>query len=61
MELKLNTTERDLLEGLLSASLGNLREEVYHAEEPHYKDELKAEEEELRALLAKVKALARAA
>ena len=61
MELKLSTAERDLLEGLLAASLGTLREEVYHAEEARYKDELKAEEEELRALLAKVKALARAA
>ncbi|MGE5236052.1 MAG: hypothetical protein ACM3O7_06875 [Acidobacteriota bacterium] len=61
MNLNVTPAERELLEGMLATSLGTLREEVYHAEEARFKDELKAEEEQVRTLLGKVKALAPAA
>jgi hypothetical protein len=54
MELNLSPAERDLLEGLLRQALANLREEVYHAEDAHFKDELKAEETTLRSLLERL-------
>jgi hypothetical protein len=56
MELNLNPPERDLLEGLLRQTLATLREEVYHADEARFKDELKAEETIIRGLLRKLPA-----
>jgi hypothetical protein len=54
MELTLTPAERDLLEGILRDALGSLREEVYHAEQARFKDDLKADEVLLRGILAKL-------
>ena len=54
MELTLTPPERDLLEGILKDALGSLREEVYHAEEARFKDDLKADEVVLRRILEKL-------
>jgi hypothetical protein len=58
MELTLTHAERDLLEGILKDALGSLREEVYHAEEARFKDDLKADEALLRGILNKLALLA---
>ncbi len=57
MELTLTPAELELLEGILKESLGSLREEVYHAEQARFKDDLKADEALLRGILAKIAAL----
>ncbi len=57
MELTLTLAERDMLEGILKDALGSLREEVYHAEEARFKDDLKADEVLLRGILTKLAAL----
>ncbi len=57
MELTLTPAELDLLEGILKDALGSLREEVYHAEEARFKDDLKADEVVLRGILTKIAAL----
>jgi len=57
MELTLTAEERDLLEGFLKDALGSLREEVYHAEEARFKDDLKADEVVLRGILVKLATL----
>ncbi len=54
MELTLTPPERELLEGILKDALGSLREEVYHAEEARFKDDLKADEVVLRRILEKL-------
>lgn len=55
MLLELTEEERQVLEGLLEAALRELRAEVYHAETATFKDRLKADEQLLRGLLAKLK------
>lgn len=57
MELTLTPAERELLEGILKDALGSLREEVYHAEEARFKDDLKADEVLLRGILGKLTVL----
>lgn len=57
MELTLTPAERDFLEGILRDSLGSLREEVYHADQARFKDDLKADEALLRGILAKLTVL----
>ena len=54
MQLAISTQERALLEAILRDALGNLREEVYHAEEHTFKDNLKADEAAVRSLLTRV-------
>lgn len=54
MELTLTSAERELLEGILKDALGSLREEVYHADEARFKDDLKADEALLRGILDKL-------
>jgi hypothetical protein len=54
MDLILTPAERDLLEGILKDALGSLREEVYHAEQARFKDDLKADEVLLRGILTKL-------
>jgi hypothetical protein len=57
MELTLTPAELDFLEGILRDTLGSLREEVYHAEQARFKDDLKADEVLLRGILGKIAAL----
>lgn len=61
MQLDLTPSERDLLEAILADALGELREEVYHAEEHAFKNGLKTDESTLHSILLKVRALSRAA
>jgi hypothetical protein len=56
MNITLSPEERELLEGILSQALGEMREEVYHADEHRFKNELKRDEVTLRGLLDKVRA-----
>ncbi len=58
MELAINPEETEVLQGLLEKCLGELREEIYHAETFDFKDDLKNEEKILRSLLAKLGATA---
>ncbi len=51
MELTLTAEEAEFLRALLQRELGELREEVYHAEVTEYKKGLKEEEKILRGLL----------
>ena len=57
MQLALTTKERALLEAILRDALGSLREEVYHAEEHSFKDDLKADETVIRSLLTRMSLL----
>lgn len=54
MLLNLTPEEAELLVAMLEQDLGEIREEVYHAEVSGYKDQLKDEENKLRALLMKL-------
>ena len=56
MELTVTPAELDLLEGILKDALGSLREEVYHADQARFKDDLKADEVVLRGILTKIAA-----
>jgi hypothetical protein len=58
MQVTLTEPESEYLEGLLEKALGELREEVYHTDDPRFKDDLKAEEAILRNILAKLSAKA---
>lgn len=51
MELTLTAEEAEFLRALLQRELGELREEVYHAEVTEFKKGLKEEEKILRSLL----------
>ncbi|MDE2040415.1 MAG: hypothetical protein KGO96_12140 [Elusimicrobia bacterium] len=54
MDISLSDSERELLREVLEERMGTLRQEVYHAEEPAFKDRLKEQEKSLAALLAKL-------
>lgn len=54
MQLTLEEPEAEYLEGLLEKALGELREEVYHADDSRFKKDLKAEEGLLKGILAKL-------
>ncbi|MCS7182515.1 MAG: hypothetical protein NZ869_05330 [Thermoanaerobaculum sp.] len=55
MFLELSEEERRTLEGILEAALRDLRGEVYRAETSQFKEELKADETIIRAILAKLR------
>lgn len=55
MFVELNEEEREALEAILQAALRELRGEVYRAETADFKEQLKADEDMLRSLLAKLK------
>lgn len=46
--------EKEYLKSLLMGALGTLREQVYKAEAPSFKDELKREKAVLEGVLAKL-------
>jgi hypothetical protein len=50
---ELTQNERDVLLEVLKERLGELREQVYHASTPLFKDELKEREAVIRRLIAK--------
>lgn len=54
MELTLTPEEAEFLRALLQRELGELREEVYHAEVTEFKKSLKEEEHLLRKLLERM-------
>ncbi|MGQ9496628.1 MAG: hypothetical protein ACUVRY_10355 [Thermoanaerobaculaceae bacterium] len=55
MFVELNEEEREVLEAILQAALRDLRGEVYRAETAEFKEQLKADENVLRSLLAKLR------
>ncbi len=54
MQLTLTDQEQQLLVAILQTRLGELREAVYHADDHHFKDQLKQQETLLESLLEKV-------
>lgn len=54
MELTLTLEEAEFLRALLQRELGEVREEVYHADVTEFKERLKAEERLLRDLLSRM-------
>ncbi len=57
MNLDLTPQELTVLDETLESALENIREQVHHAEDPVYKDSLKADEALLRKMIQKVRAL----
>lgn len=55
MFVELNEEEREVLEAILQAALRDLRGEVFRAETTEFKEQLKADENMLRSLLAKLR------
>ena len=57
MHLELSSEDRELLERVIEYALSEWRVEVRRTSTPKYHDELRADEELLKSLLARVKAL----
>lgn len=55
--LTLNDEELQLVLDSLSESYGSLREQVYKAEEPRFKDQIKRREQLMKGLLEKARAV----
>ncbi len=55
LTLEFSQKEVELLVDILEDRLGTLREQVYHADTPDFRDGLKAEEVLLRSLLDRAK------
>lgn len=58
MQLEITNDECDELVRVLKERLGELREEVYHADVSTYHDQLKEREARMKALLAKLEGAA---
>ncbi len=58
MQLELSSEERSVLERIVDSALGEMRVEVRRTTTPKYHDDLLAEAERVRNLLARIKALA---
>jgi hypothetical protein len=56
MLLELNRSEEELLAAVLSAALGNLREEIYKTETADYKITLKQRESLMKAIQGRLTA-----
>ena len=54
MSLELTAPERDLLLGILQDELGRLKGEIYKTETWDYKEQLKAREQTLESLIARL-------
>lgn len=52
--MEITAEEKAYLQRLLADALGTLREQVYHAEAPAFKDHLKREKVLLEGVLAKL-------
>jgi hypothetical protein len=57
MQLELSSEERSVLERIVERALSEMRVEVRRTTTPKYHDEMRAEEERVRELLARIKAL----
>jgi len=57
MDLELNEVEQELLLTLLQERLGELKQEVRHSRVPDFTDQLRANEEQLRGLIARLESL----
>jgi len=58
MQLELSAEERAILERIVERALSEMRVEVRRTSTPKYHDELQADEERVKALLERLKALA---
>jgi len=54
MNIELNGPEGELLRDVLLEQMSSLRQQVYHAEAPTFKDQLKERECLLQGLIAKL-------
>ncbi|HEX6129582.1 MAG TPA: hypothetical protein VF071_11235 [Candidatus Limnocylindria bacterium] len=54
MNLTLTDEEREYLHRILSEELGRLKEEIHHTQASDYKDELRADERRLLALIGRL-------
>lgn len=54
MNIELSGREEQLLREILAEQLGTLRQQVYHAEAPRFKDQLKEREHALQDLIGKL-------
>lgn len=54
MNIELSGREKEILKEILQQELGELRRQVYHAEAPRFKDELKERQRDLQGLVAKI-------
>lgn len=54
MNIDLSGSESELLKEVLDHELGTLRQQVYHAEAPRFKDELKERQRALEGLINKL-------
>ena len=58
MQLQLTADEVTILQDVLAAALGELREQIYKAEVAEYKETLKRRESLVQGLLARMRATA---
>jgi hypothetical protein len=58
MQLELSEEERTILERIVERALSEMRVEVRRTSTPKYHDELQADEERVKTLLERLKALA---
>ena len=54
MNVELSSAEREFLIDVLKDRLGTMREQVYHADEPRFKDELRASKGVLESVIKKL-------
>jgi hypothetical protein len=57
MQLELSSEERTILEKIVEQALSEMRVEVRRTTTPKYHDELRSEEERVKDLLARIRAL----
>jgi hypothetical protein len=57
MQLDLSPEERAVLERIVERALSELRVEIRRTSTPKYHDDMRADEERVQALLARIKAL----
>jgi hypothetical protein len=58
MQLELTSDEREALERIVERALSEMRVEVRRTTTPKYHDEMREDEERMRRLLERIKALA---
>lgn len=54
MNIEISGSEGELLREILAEQMGTLRQQVYHAEAPQFKDELKQRRTRLQELINKL-------
>ncbi len=57
MQLELSSEERVVLEQVVERALSEMRVEIRRTTTPKYHDDMRADEERLKTLLARIKAL----